>query len=67
MKMFPAVLNVGDGEMKFTRRIKCPIKTEEGKIIIKKGQVVPQSLKRKAQEYFNELEERKIIRRSESV
>ena len=66
MKMFSAVLNVGNGEMKFTRKIKCPIKTEESKIIIRKGQVVPQSLKRKAQEYFNELE-KKIIRKTELV
>ena len=48
----------------FYKGEKCKIKTKRGEKVVKRGQIVPQSLKEKTRAYLDDLEKRKIIRRS---
>lgn len=56
-----------DGEViKYCKIEKCKIKTKKGAKVVKKGQMIPQALLRKTEEYIQKLEERNVIRRSNS-
>ncbi|KAF9742483.1 Retrovirus-related Pol polyprotein from transposon gypsy, partial [Nosema granulosis] len=44
----------------------CYIRTVRGEKVIRRGQIVPQSLREKTKRYFQDLENRGIIRRSRS-
>ena len=56
-----------DGEqVKFCRIEKCRIETKKGAKVVKRGAMVPQALRKATDEYIRELEDRGIIRRSES-
>lgn len=55
-----------DGEeITFCRVEKCKIDTEKVHKIVKKGDIVPQALRREPDKYIRDLEERKINRRPE--
>lgn len=53
--------------MVFYKGSKCKIETIPGKVIVKKGTVLPQSLEVKAMEYLHRLENQNIIRKSQSI
>ena len=65
VKEFPKVFN-REEEVEYCGLEKCRIKTQEGKKIIKKGQMVPQSLIRDTEMHLEDLRKRKVIRESNS-
>jgi hypothetical protein len=62
---FPRVFKV-DGEIEYCLLEKCKIKTEEGKVIRRKGQVIEQALIGDTEKHLEDLERRKVIRDSVS-
>ena len=63
---FPTVLGRGDEEVRYCRREKCGIRTKDGERIVRKGQMIPQALRARTLEYLEDLERRRVIRRSRS-
>lgn len=63
---FPEVVTGQEAPVRYCRLEKCGIRTREGKRVVQKGQRVPQAAKEVTKRYIEELERRKIIRRSKS-
>ncbi|KAI5149893.1 hypothetical protein ENBRE01_1185, partial [Enteropsectra breve] len=66
IKKYPEVLGPQEGQIKWCSLEKCRIKTKGNDKVVKKGQAVPQALIEKANVYFRDLEQRGVIRRSDS-
>lgn len=52
--------------IEFCKIEKCEIKTKGPESVVKRGQTIPQALRNKTREYLEDLEKRKVIRRSNS-
>ncbi|WUR04686.1 endonuclease [Vairimorpha necatrix] len=65
-RKYHEVFSDEEEEIKYCKLDKCRIKTEEGKVVKKKGQMVEQALIADTVEHIKSLERRKIIRRSVS-
>lgn len=65
-RRYPNVLGESVGKIKWCVLEKCKIRTVEGMKVVKKGQIVPQALKGKTEEYLKDLERRGVIKRSQS-
>lgn len=63
---FPSVLRNSKETIEWCDLGKCMFKTLKGHKVVKKGQMVPQALREETKEYFKDLEERGVIRRSSS-
>lgn len=63
---FKEVFDTSFAEIKYCKLEKCRIETEPGKKIIKKGQIVPQALIKRTVLHLEDLERRKVIRKSTS-
>lgn len=61
---FPKNLTNLQKEVKFTDLVICSIKTAPGKIVVKRGAIVPQSMEEDAKKYLGSLLERRIIQNS---
>lgn len=66
IKKYSKIFKNVNREIEFTPLEKCRIKTEEGKIIGKKGSLIPQSREKEAEDYIKSLLKRKSIRYSNS-
>ncbi|KRH93827.1 retrotransposon-like family member (retr-1) [Pseudoloma neurophilia] len=66
IESFPDVFKNLDRIVEFCPIEKCPIKTETGMVIVKRGSVVPQAKEGQAEEYLKDLLDRKVIRKSTS-
>ena len=64
VEMYPMIFKNGKEKIEFKTGSKCYIRTEKGKRIVRKGQCIPQSLRSKTKEYFEDLLARGIIRKS---
>ncbi|KAF9750341.1 Retrovirus-related Pol polyprotein from transposon, partial [Nosema granulosis] len=65
-KMFPEVLMASDRQIEYKTGEKCYIRTVRGEKVVRRGQIVSQSLRSKTKQYFLDLEARGIIRKSRS-
>ncbi|KRH93834.1 pol polyprotein [Pseudoloma neurophilia] len=66
IKSFPDVFMNLDRIVEFCPIDKCPIETETGVVIVKRGSVVPQAKEGKEEEYLKVLLDRKVMRKSTS-
>ncbi|KRH94493.1 krab-a domain-containing protein [Pseudoloma neurophilia] len=66
IESFPDVFKNLDRIVEFCPIEKCPIETETGVVIVKRGSVVPQAEGGQAEEYLKDLLDRKVIRKSTS-
>lgn len=55
-----------NGKVKFCPVKKCKIVTKEGENIVKREGIIPQNLKSQVEKYIEHLEQRGIIRKSQS-
>lgn len=66
-RKYVRALGVDKEELKYCGIEKCGISTPVGKLIARKGQAIPQAILVKTMEYIKDLEDRKIIRKSDLV
>lgn len=62
VKKFEEVFSIDKKEIKYCSLEKCRIIAETGKKIVKKGQMVPQSLRKDTELHLEDLVRRKVIR-----
>ncbi|KAF9758257.1 Retrovirus-related Pol polyprotein from transposon gypsy [Nosema granulosis] len=66
IEMYPEVLKASKDKIVYKTGVKCYIRTPKGEKIVRRGQIVPRSMRVKTKTYFQDLEERGIIRKSRS-
>lgn len=66
IEKYPATLKYLDRKVQFRKVGKCQKNTPDNKIIIKRGQLIPQSREEDARIYIDDLVKRNIIRESKS-
>lgn len=64
VERFPRVFKGLDREVEYCTLEKCKIETEIGKTMVKKGQTIPYALKERTRQHIEDLERRRVIRRS---
>lgn len=63
---FPKVLKELERRIKFCKLEKCRIETKKEEIVVNKGAIVPQALRKETKRHIVELKNRRIIRDSNS-
>ena len=58
-RKYESVLNHGNRPVKYCSKEKCEIKKMEDRIVIRKGQNIPQALLEQTKEYMNGLAQRR--------
>ncbi|KAF9762688.1 Retrovirus-related Pol polyprotein from transposon opus [Nosema granulosis] len=66
IKKYPEVLSPLKWKNEYRTGKRCYIRTTKGEKVVRRGQIVPQSLREKTTQYFRDLEERGVIRKSRS-
>ncbi|KAF9761169.1 hypothetical protein NGRA_2810 [Nosema granulosis] len=58
MNKYPEVLSPKKGKIEYKTDERCYIRTTKSEKVVRRGQIVPQSLRKKTKKYFRELQER---------